>query len=147
MNLIKRKHQWEPLDLLSDFQEDLDHYFSSPLAKRGGSKNFQPDIEVKEEADKYVVRVDLPGVKKEDFGVTIDGQYLTLKGTRNQETNSDEKGYHYTERFYGSFSRTIQLPLEIEADKVNAKYKEGVLEVTVPKSEKSKPKKIDVSIN
>ena len=130
MNLIKRsQNQCQPFKLFSDLEFDLSPFFERPFSESGLSKSFDPDIDVREEKDKYVVRVDLPGVRKEDFGVRVDGRRLTLKGTRNEEKNEEYKGYRYSERFYGSFSRSIQLPLEIQANKVKATYRDGVLEV------------------
>jgi HSP20 family protein len=94
------------------------------------------------------LRADLPGLKKEEFSISVEGSQLTLKGERKQEKESGnpEKGYYYSERTYGTFLRSFEFPTEIQAEKVKAAYKDGVLEVTLPKSENAKPKQINVEV-
>ncbi len=148
MELMKRStNLWEPLDLLADLQEDWDRVLNRSLAKRQTwSKTFSPTVEVKEETDHYILHADLPGLQKEDFSIAVEGNTLTLKGERKEEKESKENGARYTERVYGAFSRVLDFPTEIEAGQVKAAFKNGVLEITLPKSEKSKPKKVDVEI-
>ncbi len=151
MYLIQRhKDSLDPFDLLRGFQTDLDQFFTSPAAASKSKTTQQlidPDIEITEKGDAYVVHADLPGMKKEDFEVTVEGNRFILRGERKEETKEDRKGYHYSERRYGSFTRGFHLPTEIDAAKVVAGYKNGVLEVTLPKIIKEKTKKIEVKVD
>ncbi len=145
MNLVKT-NPWESFDLLSDLQTDLNRVFNRSLTRPEWGKSFSPVVEVREEADHYTVHADLPGLQKEDFSISVENNRLTLKGERKAEKETQEKGYHYSERSYGSFSRVMDFATDIQADQVKAAYKNGVLEVTLPKSEKSKPKLVQVEV-
>ena len=149
MELMRRERDmWDPFDLLSDLQTDLNRVFFRSLGKRddGWTKGFQPHIEVREETGQYILQADVPGLKKEDFSISVEGNTMTLKGERKQVKEQKEKGSYYSERVYGAFVRTMDFPTEIQADKVRATYKDGVLEVNLPKSESSKAKEIAVEV-
>lgn len=149
MDLVKRHIEpLDPFEMLSDLQSDLNHVFNRSLTRRDWPRAFEPTIEVKESADHFTLHADLPGLKKEDFTISVEGSSLTVKGERKQEkeTSDPKKGYHYSERSYGSFSRSFEFPTEIQADKVKAAYKDGVLEIVLPKSENAKPKQITVEV-
>lgn len=149
MNLIRRHFEpADPFDMLSDLQSDLNHLFNRSLTRREWARPFEPSIEVKENADHFTLHADLPGLRKEDFTLSVEGNNLTVKGERKQEkeTNEPKKGYYYSERTYGSFLRSFEFPTEIQADKVKANYKDGVLEIVLPKSENAKPKQITVEV-
>lgn len=138
----------DPFEMLSDLQSDLNRVFNRSLTRRDWPRGFEPTIEVKENADHFMLHADLPGLKKEDFSISVEGSSLTVKGERKQEkeTGDPKKGYYYSERTYGSFSRSFEFPTEIQADKVKASYRDGVLEIVLPKSENAKPKQITVEI-
>jgi len=104
-----------------------------------------PAIEMFEKEDKYVIKAELPGMKKEEIDISVIGDTLTIKGERKAETEVKEEDYYCCERSYGSFFRSIALPSTVDADKIKASYEEGVLEVTLPKAVKVKPKKIALS--
>ncbi len=91
-----------------------------------------------------LVTAELPGVDPQDLDISVDGDALTLSGTRNVDTLKEGESYHRQERSGGSFSRTIQLPFKVEADKVTAKYERGILQITLPRAEEDKPKKIQI---
>jgi len=112
-----------------------------PLEVRGWS----PAIEVFEKKDKYVVKAELPGMKEEDIDVSVEGDTLTIKGERKAESEVKEEDYYCCERSYGSFSRSIAVPSNVDAKKIEASYEDGVLEVSLPKAPEVKPKKISVS--
>jgi HSP20 family protein len=105
-----------------------------------------PDIDVFEREGKVVVRADLPGMKREDMQVTVEGDLLTIKGRREEEKEVKEEDYYCSERSTGEFSRTMRLPEAATAEAIEAKYEDGVLEVTVPKpaSPESKAKTVTV---
>jgi HSP20 family protein len=107
---------------------------------------FAPEVDVKDEKDQIVVRADIPGVKKEDLAISVREDVLTLKGERKEEQEKKGKDYFYSERFYGAFSRTIGLPAAVKADNVKATYKDGVLEIRLPKDENAKPHEVKVQI-
>ena len=148
MHLIKRNQNlWDPFDFVGDLQGELNRLFSRSLVKRNGwERTFEPEMDVLEEKDHFIVKADLPGIKKEELGIKVEGRLLTLKGERKDEKETKEKNYYASERFYGSFTRTIELPTEIKADQVKATYKDGVLEITLPKTESARVKQINVEI-
>lgn len=148
MELIrKNKDLWDPLDLITDLQSDLNRAFNRSLSRGGNwGSSFEPSVEIREDENHFVVHADVPGLEKKDIQVMVEGRSLILKGERKQEKESKTKGYHYSERFYGSFMRALELPTEIDAAKIKAAYQNGVLEVTLPKSENAKPKQIDIEV-
>jgi HSP20 family protein len=110
--------------------------------------DWSPALEVKEDDREIHIRADLPGLEEKDISVTFRENVLTISGERKEEKESKaEDGRSIiSERSYGAFSRTISLPAEIDADKISAKYKNGVLKLTVPKSRAEKPKKIAIDV-
>lgn len=148
-HLIKRQNQWlDPFSLLTDLQDDFSRLFT-PLAHHGRGTDwgdFIPTIEVEEDANQYKLQLEAPGMDRKNLDISVTGNTLTVKGERKAEEKKQEKGYFYSERRYGSFQRSIQLPTEVEDEKITANYKDGVLEVILPKSEKTKPKQIKVDV-
>ncbi len=151
MTFMKRNSEMldrlEPFDLVLDLQNEMNRIFNRSLTHpENWAKGFSPSIEVREEADHYLLHADLPGMKKEDFNIAVHGNTLTLKGERKCEKETKEKGACYSERFYGAFTRSFDFPTEVDSEKVKASYKDGVLEVSLPKAESSKPKQINVEV-
>jgi HSP20 family protein len=147
--LVKRTNRWiDPFDLVTDLQDDMARLFSAPLRRepKNGFVDFFPNLEVKEDENQYILHLDVPGMERKDLDISVVGNTLTVKGERKTEEHKKEKGYFYSERQYGSFQRSVELPTEVESDKVAANYKDGVLELTLPKSEKAKPKQIKVDV-
>jgi len=105
-----------------------------------------PAVDVTEDKNNVIVKADLPGMKQEEIEVNLDQDILTIKGERKIESEKDEKNYHRVERAYGSFERSIQLGSDVDKEKIKASYKNGVLEVVLPKIEREKPKQIKVDI-
>ena len=103
-----------------------------------------PAVDMTERDDEIVLRADLPGLEQKDIEVNVHDGMITVKGERKEEREAKEKGYHYSERSFGAFVRTLPLPSGIDADKVRATFKNGVLEVHVPRTRESKGKKIEV---
>ena len=104
-----------------------------------------PAIDVVEKEDRFLVKVELPGVKEEDVNVTVAGGTLTIEGEKKAESEVKKKGYYYSEASYGSFSRSITLPSTVDSGKIEANYDKGVLEITLPKAPEVKPKKITLA--
>jgi len=134
-----------PFALMRQFTEDMDRTFGLlPQTTQGGAA-WSPVIEVKEKEGKLLVTADLPGLKKEDVKVHIDGDTLVVEGERKQEKEEKREGYYHSERSYGKFYRSILLPEGAKADQTNAQFNNGVLEVTVPIPEvKAKRQEIPV---
>lgn len=150
MNFIK--FQRSPLGALPGFNrlpvlhEEIERLLNFPLASNA-SGPWVPALDAYEEKDNYVVKVELPGVNKEDVRLSLEKGTLTITGERKSETSSKDGELYHSERFYGRFQRTVNLPESLAADKVKAGYKDGVLTVTLPKSEEAKPKQIDIALS
>lgn len=106
-----------------------------------------PSIDVYDEKDSVVVKAELPGMKKEDIEVNLAGENLTIKGEKKEDKEVKEDNYYRRERSYGSFVRTVALPCEVKSDEIKASFKDGVLEIQMPKTEESKKKAISVKID
>lgn len=121
--------------------------FLNPATLRSEWNALTPAVDVEETPDAYVFRADLPGMSSKDVKVTVHNDTLTLRGERKREEQKTEGSLHRVERAYGSFERSFTLGLPVRADQVKASYKDGVLEVHVPKAEEAKPRDIEVQIN
>lgn len=122
-------------------QDELDRLFESPL------RSWAPALDVHEDKDNFVVRTELPGLKREDIDVSLQDGTLIISGERKAEARDEGVEIHRQERYYGKFQRALTLPEPVAADKIKAQYQDGVLTVTLPKTEAAKPKKIDVTGN
>jgi HSP20 family protein len=110
-----------------------------------GDKNWMPAIDIFEKKDKFVVKAELPGMKEDDIDVSVIGGTLTISGEKETETEVNEEDYYHSERSYGNFMRAVSLPSNVNTDKIEAKYEDGVLEITLPKIAELKPKKVKVA--
>lgn len=149
MNLVKRseKELWDPFEFWGDFEGKLNRLFQHSLTRKNGwGQMFEPKIDIIEEKDHFLVKADIPGMKKEDFEVKVEGKLLTLKGERKEEKETKEKNYYASERTYGAFARMMELPTEVKADQIKATYKDGVLEIDLPKTESAKTKQVKVEV-
>ncbi len=105
---------------------------------------FLPDINVSETEKDIVIKAEVPGIGKDDIDITLSEGLLTIKGEKKSDHEESKENYHLIESRYGSFSRSVRVPLDLKSDDINATYKDGVLKVVLPKSESSVPKKIEV---
>jgi len=105
---------------------------------------FGPRTDLSESENEVAVKVELPGVSAKDVDISLEGNILNIRGEKKEEKEERKRDYYYTERQFGSFHRSIQLPSSVDPDKVEAKFKDGVLTVTVPKRADAKPKRIEV---
>lgn len=116
-----------------------------PLWKRLKETNgFTPTIDMYDEKDEMVVKADIPGVKKEDVHISLMDNTLIIRGEIKKEKEKKEEDYYYSERSYGNFSRTIILPVKVQSKKIKANFKNGVLEIHLPKSPEAKQKEIQI---
>ncbi len=130
---------WPTFGRLANLQDELDRLFESPLT------GWAPALDVHEDKDTFSIRVELPGMKREDIEVSLQDGVLVISGERQEEKINEGTEVHRQERFYGRFSRALTLPAAVAGDKVKAQYKDGILTVTLPKAEEAKPKAITVS--
>jgi HSP20 family protein len=115
-------------------------------ADRESLGGWNPPVDIFEDENGITLKAELPGMKKEEMDVRVENNVLTLHGERKRESEVKEDGYFRSERAYGSFSRSFTLPTTVDASKIGANYKDGVLTVTLPKAEEAKPKQIDVKV-
>jgi len=137
--------RWDPFEEVGDLQSEMnrmfDGFFGRSLA--GLDRVWAPAIDMFETKDDLVVRVELPGMTEKDVEVAITGDVLTLKGERSAGVDGQES-VHRSERWYGKFDRSLTLPIPIQADKVKATYRDGVLTIQLPKAEEVKPRSIKI---
>jgi len=137
---------WRPFRELEEWERRFDDLFGRPswrlpVEERG----WMPAVDVFEKEDRFVVKAELPGMKEEDIDVSVIGDTLSIKGEKKTETEIKDENYYRCERSYGSFYRSIPIPSNVDANKIEASFEDGILEVALPKSAKVKPKKIAVS--
>jgi HSP20 family protein len=143
--------RFDPLGEMVSLRSAMDRLFEdsfvSPLTWRtiSGSETLTPPIDVHETPDELVVTSALPGVKAEDVEITMTGQTLTLRGEFKADEEIAREQYLYRERRYGSFSRTLQLPVRVQGDRAAATFEDGVLTLHIPKAEEVKPRQIRIS--
>jgi len=113
----------------------------------GSVANWVPPVDIREEENRFLLHADIPGVKPEDIEVTMENGVLTISGTRASEKSEDENGYRRVERITGRFFRRFTLPDTADAEGINAKSHDGVLEVIIPKHERVMPRRISVEVN
>jgi len=127
--------------------EVLNRFFDDDLLSQLAKENpWSMALDVIEEKDQYVLKADLPGIKKEDIKVTLEDNILTVQAERQAETETQDKQFHRIERSYGRYQRSLNLGAKVDAGKIRANYKDGVLELIVPKSEEVKPKSVEVHV-
>jgi HSP20 family protein len=142
---------WPVFGRLTNLRDELDRLFESPLeqfARNSQMLNggWGPALDVYEDKDNLTVKAELPGMKREEIEVSLHDGALTISGERKSEKHDKAEVYR-SERFVGRFQRAVTLPVPVAADKVKASYKDGILTVTLPKTEESKPKQIDVNVS
>ncbi len=145
--------RWDPFREISSLQERMNRLFPDVRARTpfGEEEIMQgawvPVVDIYETADSIVLKAELPGITKEDISVEVKDNTLTLKGEKKFEKEVNEENYHRVERSYGTFQRAFTLPSTVEQDKVKAKFKAGILVITLPKMEQAKPKQIKVDVS
>lgn len=142
---------WQPFRDLEDVERRFENFFGRPFLPSMwrrfpfGELGWVPAIEITEREDKFIVKAELAGVKEEDINISVAGDMLTIEGEKKTESEGKKKGYHYSEASYGSFSRSIAIPSTVNADKIEASFDKGVLEITLPKTPEVKAKKITLA--
>jgi HSP20 family protein len=147
MSLVK----WSPVKELEEMRREMDRLFEDFFAGRRSRSNKQdaviePEIELFDRGNTLVLRAALPGIAKEDIDLTITQDTLTLKAELKRDESIKAEDYYIAERAYGTYSRTVQLPFEIDEQHAEASFKEGILEVVLPKKEDAKAKEVRIEV-
>lgn len=141
--------RWEPFRGLTSLRRELDRLFEDFFGRETMRTTiptvWEPGVDVMESDDEVIVRAEVPGVKKEDLEVNFSDNTLSIRGESRRETEKKGVSYYRRELIYGSFSRQIPLPSNIQVDKAEARLEDGILEIKIPKAEKAKPKKIRIT--
>ena len=140
---------WSPFDRLATLRDEMNRLFESSLAPFGMRdfgmfSGWNPALDIAEDKDN--VKIELPGMKREDIDISLHDGMLTISGERKQEKKIGEGETFRSERYFGRFHRTVTLPTMVNPDKVKASYKDGILMVDLPKAEEAKPKQIEVHV-
>jgi HSP20 family protein len=140
--------RWDPFaDVEAMFHRMMPRWQRLALENDGNRKlEWAPSADISETDKEYVIRAELPAVRKEDVQVTLEGGVITIKGERKQQKDDKNEKYHRIESFYGSFERSFSLPDNVNADAVKCESKDGVLTVHLPKTESQKPKVKQISV-
>lgn len=144
--------RWDPFHDLISLQERMNRLFDQTMARSRGEQegmvgnSWAPAVDIYETADSVVLNAELPGLSKDDIDIQVRDNVLTLKGERRLEKEVKQENYLRVERAYGGFQRAFTLPASIQADKIRAVFKNGVLEVSIPKAAEVKPKQIKIEV-
>ena len=141
--------RWQPFRNAADLQTEMNRLFDSVFgqpATAAGERMWVPACDVWETKDDIVVAFELPGISEKDVAVSMTGDLLTVRGERRWQDMEKDSSYHRVERVYGKFERALQLGVPVQADKVKASYRDGVLTIRLPKVEEVKPREIKIDI-
>ncbi|MCW5962021.1 MAG: Hsp20/alpha crystallin family protein [Pyrinomonadaceae bacterium] len=145
MNIMK----YDPFRDLRNLQDEMNRLFSSSVPRLSNqeemSAGWSPSVDIYEGENQIVLEAELPGMKRDDFELSIENSVITLKGERHFEKKDERDNYHRVERAYGSFTRSFNLPRTVSTEDIKAEFQNGVLTVTLPKREEAKARKIEIS--
>ncbi len=142
--------RWDPFRDVMSLQERMNELFERTMRRRADEEEglapraWSPAVDIYETDEKMVIKAELPGLKKEDIDIEVRDNTLTLKGERKFEKEIKQENYHRVERAYGSFQRSFTLPSTIKQEAIEATFKDGILEVSLPKAAEVKPKKVEI---
>jgi len=146
MNLVR----WNPLGEMTTMQNRINRMLNAPywpagrMSDKTGMDMWNPAVDLYEKDDYFVIKAELPGVDKKDISIDLKDRVLTLSGERLYENEAKEENYYRRERSYGKFQRAFTLPADVDSDRINAKFKDGLLRIEVPKPEQQKPKQVTI---
>ena len=143
MNVVR----WDPFRDLVSLSDRLNRALAEPSGRFGADSSYgswSPPVDIFERPDGLVIRAEIPGVQKDEIDVRIENNVLTLHGERRREEGLDESNAHRLERTYGSFTRSFSLPATVDSTRISAAYRDGVLEIVLPKADEAKPKRIQI---
>jgi HSP20 family protein len=142
---------WRPFRELERMRREMDRLWDSFFEERPRRKaeeigEWRPSLDVSETKNDLVVKAEIPGIDPKDIDISLTNDLLIIKGEKKQEKEEKEENYHLIERSYGAFTRSIRLPKEVQSDKIIASYKNGILKVTLPKSEEAKKREVKIKV-
>jgi HSP20 family protein len=155
MNIIRYQRYPQPdfsttLNRLANMRDEMDRVFESTFGSNfralGTLSRWTPAVDVHQDKDQFTVAAELPGLKKEEIEISLDGDTVTISGERKGPQKEGDQGFR-KERFFGRFQRSLTFPSAVDIQKVKATYKDGILEVVLPKAEEAKPRQIEVSLS
>ncbi|MEI6520418.1 MAG: Hsp20/alpha crystallin family protein [bacterium] len=142
--------RWDPFADMAQLREQVNKLFEQSIAQNGrepvAMRSWAPLVDIAETADTIMVHAELPGIKPEEITIEVEGGMLTIRGERKIEKETKDKQFVRVERAYGSFQRSFNLAVPIKQSNVKAAYRNGVLEITLPKAEEAKPKQITIEV-
>jgi HSP20 family protein len=141
---------WRPFEF-ERIRMEMDRLWDSflegrPVRRVEDDREWLPSVDVSETKNDLVIKAELPGLDPKDIDISMNNGYLTIKGEKKHEKEEKEENYHLIERSYGSFTRSVRLPREVQGDKTTASFKNGILKITLPKSEEAKKKEIKIKV-
>jgi HSP20 family protein len=145
MSIIRWSPQRDLVGAHDSMDRLLDQFFDR-IPYRTDLATFAPPVDIEENAEEFVVRADLPGLDPKDVKVSVIADRLTIRGERQKSTSKQEGSFHRTERVHGAFERSFVLGSPVRADQVQAKYRDGVLEVRVPKAEEARRREVEIQV-
>ena len=141
---------WRPFRELTTLRDEMDKMWNRFLGEWPSMEPYKgewmPSLDVSETKDNIVVKAEVPGMNGKDIDISFANGVLTIKGERKQEKEEKDENYHRVERIYGAFSRSTRLPKDVQSDKIKASCKDGVLKITLPKSEEAKKKEVKIKV-
>lgn len=147
---MKSVVRWNPIQDFSSVQDEMNQLMRDVFGRRpldqGGAVVWQPPIDVEETPESYKVHLELPGMRLEDIKITLEDNRLSIRGEKSRTEEQKGTTYHRLERVYGTFERSFSLTHAVKSEKIEATYRDGVLEVTVPKAEEAKAREIPIKI-
>ncbi len=150
MSLLTR---WDPMQDIQEFEKRLSSWMGKPALSKNRTEesmsvmDWAPSVDIIEDDKEYLIKADLPEIKKEDVKISVEDGVLAISGERKYEKEEKGKKYHRVERSYGSFERSFSVPSDTEAEKVSAQFQDGVLLVHLPKGEHAKPKRLQIKVS
>ena len=145
--------RWDPLRELEDMSSRLNRMFNRSDMMHGAgrdpltSTDWAPAVDIVESPEEYLVKVELPEINKDDVRLSLEQGVLRISGERKQEREEKNRKYHRVERYYGSFMRSFVLPENVDEAKLAADFKDGILNVHLPKAEKAKPRSVEIKVS
>lgn len=142
--------RWRPFSELEQLRSQMDRLFDDFFGSATELESLTPGfplVDIKETKDDFIITAEVPGMSKDDIKISLSNNTLTIKGEKKQEKKEEDHNYHRIERRFGSFSRSFTLDAPVEADKIKATCKDGILTIVLPKKEESKPKEIPISVS
>lgn len=141
---------WRPFRELTTLRDEMDRLWERFSGEwptlEPVRREWAPSLDVSETKNNIVVKAEVPGLEPKDIDISLTGGVLTIKGEKKQEKEEKDENYHRIERSYGTFTRSVRVPQEVQSDKIEATYKDGVLKITLPKSEEAKKKEIKIKV-